>query len=387
MDGKSCSVMFALLRSAIGGKKLSQEERECFSAEMLPEMKRLAAKHDLEHLLAQGLKQNGLMSRDDGELEKSILKAIFRYQRLEYDLDCLCKALEKAKIPFLPLKGSVLRRLYPEGWMRVSCDIDVLIHKEDMERVILYLTDELKYTKGKDTTHDVSLYTSIGNHVELHFALSEVGQGHAETTLMESVWDHVTLCRGYDYRYEMSDSYFYFYHIAHMAKHFVNGGCGIRPLIDLWILEHAPGADRGKRDELLSEAELLAFAEAARMLSAVWFDAAAPEDLTDRMQEYLLTGGVYGSTGNRVAAKQLRHGGRIGYLLSRLFLPYDSLKWQAPILIKYRWLMPVMQVRRWFKLFKPEVVGRAKNEITQNCKMSADNIGDVKILLEEIGLK
>ena len=46
----------------------------------------------------------------------------------------LCSAFEKAQIPFLPLKGSVIRKYYPEAWMRTSCDIDILVHDEDVGR-------------------------------------------------------------------------------------------------------------------------------------------------------------------------------------------------------------------------------------------------------------
>ena len=84
----------------------------------------MSAKHDVIHLLALGLKQNELISKENSEIEKYILKAVFRYERLRYEYNNLCDALEKAQIPFIPLKGSVIRKYYPEAWMRTSCDID-----------------------------------------------------------------------------------------------------------------------------------------------------------------------------------------------------------------------------------------------------------------------
>ena len=54
----------------------------------------------------------------------------------------------------------------------------------------------------------------------------------------------------------MTDEMFYFYHIAHMAKHFEEGGCGIRPFIDLWTLDNIKDVDHDKRDELLSRGNL-----------------------------------------------------------------------------------------------------------------------------------
>ena len=40
-----------------------------------------------------------------------------------------------------------------------------------------------------------------------------------------------------------------------MAKHFENGGCGVRPFIDLWILNHRRPFDRAKRESLLRDGD------------------------------------------------------------------------------------------------------------------------------------
>lgn len=60
------------------------------------------------------------------------------------------------------------------------------------------------------------------------------------------------------------------------------------------------------------------FSETFQMLSAVWFGGKEPNELSLQMQEFLLRGGVYGSTDNRVAIQQKEKGGRIRYLLSRI---------------------------------------------------------------------
>ena len=46
--------------------------------------------------------------------------AIYRYEKINYELNRLRSALNEAQIPFIPLKGSVLRQYYPEPWMRTS---------------------------------------------------------------------------------------------------------------------------------------------------------------------------------------------------------------------------------------------------------------------------
>ena len=55
----------------------------------------------------------------------------------------------------------------------------------------------------------------------------------------------------------------YFYHIAHMAKHLQQGGCGIRTFIDLWILDNLPTIDTLKRNDLLKSGGLLQFSQSA----------------------------------------------------------------------------------------------------------------------------
>ena len=75
-----------------------------------------------------------------------------------------------------------------------------------------------------------------------------------------------------------------------MAKHFENGGCGIRPFIDLWILDHMKSIDLSARDVLLSQGGLLKFAHASQTLSEVWFGGKEPNELSLQMQEFLLHG-------------------------------------------------------------------------------------------------
>lgn len=61
--------------------------------------------------------------------------------------------------------------------------------------------------------------------------------------------------------YKMSKELFLLYHIYHMAKHFIHGGCGIKPFIDLWIIKNKIGFDGGKAQKMLQESGLLAFYE------------------------------------------------------------------------------------------------------------------------------
>ncbi|MBR7165958.1 MAG: nucleotidyltransferase family protein [Clostridia bacterium] len=380
------NLLFALLRSAIRGELLTEEEKKLCSPDILPALLTISKKHDVAHLVAFALKQNGLLKAEDAKAGKSIYAAVFRGEKLTATLREVAKALEAAKIPFIPLKGSVLRSYYPESWMRTSCDVDVLVHRQDLDRATKYLTSTHGYTEQGRSTHDVTLESPGGIHVELHFDLVEEGRAGDAMDVLAQLWDHVILKENTAFSYEMSDPYFYFYHIAHMAKHFETGGCGIRPFIDLYILDRLEGAETASREALLQKGKLARFAEVCRTLSRVWLEGETADPLSVQMQTFLLHGGVYGSVDNRVALNQTKRGGRFGYLFSRLFAPYEKLKRYFPVLEKHRWLTPVMQVRRWFMLFDPAVAKMAKAELKTNNGLEKDRAEMLGDFLTDVGL-
>jgi len=385
MDQRTVQMLFTLLRSAIRGTKLTEKERKNYSPEMLSDLLKISSKHDLAHLLVLGIKKNELIV-ENSDIEKYIFKAVYRYERTKHEYENLCAALEKAEISFISLKGSVIRKYYPEAWMRTSCDIDVLVHREDLDKAVSYLTDNYKYVLKERGTHDVSLYSPAGIHVELHFDLIEEGRAQSAIFTLQSVWENVSLHENSKYLYEMSDAFFYFYHIAHMAKHFETGGCGIRPFIDLWILDNMDGISHNERDALLSDGGLLQFASVARKQSNVWFGEEEPDELSLQMENFILHGGVYGSIENRVILQNKKKDGRLRYLVSRIFIPYHRLKRYYPVLEKHRWLTPFMQIRRWFMLFRPDVAKRTKTEIAVNLNVGKSNDDEMKTFIDNIGL-
>ena len=387
MEQRKNETFFALLRSAICDTKLSEIELSSCKEELLPELLAISKKQDLGHLLVLGLKQNGIVLQDDLMAnEKIMMQAVLRYEQLNYDFNQICQALEGAAIPFIPLKGSVLRRHYPEPWMRTSCDIDILVHKKDLNEAIDCLVKTLNYEETGRATHDVSLFSPQRIHVELHFDLVEEGRANKAIKVLSQVWDNVNVCGGFNYKYEMSDEYFYFYHIAHMAKHFETGGCGVRPFLDLWLLDKLDGDRQSKRDELLAVAELIQFANVSRKLSKVWFSGERMDELSLQMQNFIFDGGLYGTSNNRVAIQQKRKGGRFGYMLSRIFVPHSKLKRYYPILEKHPYLMPIMQVRRWFMLLRPDVAKMAKREISLNGNIKKSKAEEMNVFLNNIGL-
>ncbi len=381
------AVLFALIRSVICSEAVSEEVKTVCTPVLLEEVYALASKHDLAHLVGQAVSKLDLPQSEALEnCKQTAMVAFVRYMRLEHEYQRVCQALEDAQIPFIPLKGAVLRAYYPEPWMRTSCDVDILVKETELGVAAKVLKETLGYRFAEKTGHDMSFFSPSGTHIELHFDLVEDGRANAASQVLRRVWEDTKPWQGYSFWNKMSDALFYFYHIAHMAKHFETGGCGIRPFIDLWLLDNVVNADQRGRDALLRSGELLQFAQAARKLSRVWFGGEAEDPLSGRLQSFLLHGGVYGSVDNRVALQQERKGGKWSYLLSRIFAPYNKLKSYYPVLEKHRWLMPVMQVRRWFMLLRPDVARRAKKEIAASNEAEQSGTDAVGSLLSDLGI-
>lgn len=338
---------------------------------------KLAVTHQVEHLLAYVLIGAG---------HKRFEKPFFASAGLTAKQSGMAKSIKelfkKERIPFILLKGQVLRGLYPEEWMRNSCDLDILVHPVDMDRagkVLLSLGFER--VEGL-SAHDVT-YKLGTVHIELHFDLIEEHVFPEVSEVLSHVWEE---CRDCEYEYVMSDEFFYFYHVAHMAKHFQNGGCGVRSILDLWFLNHRLDFVKDKRDALLLKGGLLKFDEGMRALAEAWFSGGSRSEYAtlSELEKFVMMGGAYGRTDSSVAVKKKQRGGRLGYFLSRIFAPMSLLVKYYPVLEKHPYLMPVYQVKRWIDAMARD---RKKymRELRENIKN--DKNGDaVGKMLDELGL-
>lgn len=378
-------IMFKYLRFSFEETQISDAEK-ALDAEQLNALFRFAKKHDLAPILADALDQNGVLQGAD-EAKKKFLNernmAVFRYEQMQYELDTICEVLEEAKIPFMPLKGAITRSFYPQPWMRTSCDIDVLVGTADLQKAIDVLKEKAGYRCESIGEYDAQLFAENGVHLELHFNLTESIAKEEEKRVFQRVWEDA---HGDTYHKKMSDSTFYCYHVSHIAKHLQYGGCGVRAVLDTWVLNKRIPHDRAARESILAEAGLLTLAKTLEKLAEVWFSEAEEDELSKALGEFILTGGVYGTFDNKVAAMQTRKKSKIGYICSRLFLPYGQLKFKYPTLQKHPILYPFYTIKRWFLLLKKSERNLAVREWNQTANGDTDGQMRVNNLFRDLGL-
>lgn len=382
-------VLFALLRKEICDQTVSDEVKNALSEEMLSQLYMLSNKHDLAHIVSHALEGLGIAG-DDGvlqEFKRKNLQAIYRYIRLDHDFSRVCTAFEKAKLPYLPLKGAVLREYYPQAWMRTSCDVDILVKMEDLEKAKNILTKQLGFYGELRSAHDVSFFSENGTHFELHHMLIEAWRSEEQNDLLQDVWSVAEPATEGTYRYVMPDEWFYFYHLAHMAKHVTRGGCGIRPFLDIWVLENRVTYDAIRRQELLTKGMLDTFAQTSRKLVQTWFSGQPADPLVARLERFVLMGGVYGTYENNIAVRQSKEKGKLRYIKARLFERYEMMIVYYPVLEKHKWLLPFFQVVRWIHRIFCGGFARAVHELRINAKTTNAERNFAGTLLEELDLR
>ena len=205
MDKATQSLIY-IIRNRVFGKEFPEGfDFGKFSREEKAAVFDVASRHDLAHFVS----------------DEKYYEAIWRVNAQESVLAEVEKLLSASYIPFCVLKGPVVRKLYPEPWMRTSADNDIFVGDAADRAVGILLANG--FDSRIEGSHHINVkHTDTGMHVELHSVLVE------DWKLPKAA----EVLAGYD----GSNAYIYFYHLAHMAKHVTAGGCGLRSFIDLALM-------------------------------------------------------------------------------------------------------------------------------------------------------
>ena len=361
---KKINVLAELLKCALFETNIDDEVKQTIS-ENASVVYSTALRHDLAHLMEHAVTKSAIEISDE-ELSYNLLKqkamSVMRYEDISNAQKQVSELFETEKIPFVLLKGAVIRNYYPEPWMRTSCDIDVLVHECDFERAKKAAVEKLGFSyNGEMHYHDISLHSDTGVHVELHFNIKE-NMDNVDK-LLEKVWEYASPVKEGAYEHLLTNEFFMFQNVAHMSYHFVGGGCGIRSFVDLFLLEKSFPFDRKKLLYMLEETGIKTFYEASVRYAEVWFTEREHDEVTRLMHSYLLGGGAYGSKEKSLAIK-MADKGKGSYFFRRIFMPYEQLIISYPELKKRPYLAPLYQIKRWSKVFSAGKLSRSVKEVS-----------------------
>lgn len=334
MEIKALDYLLALLRSVLNNEK-PPELPEGISFE---EVFRVAKAHSVANTAFYAVERlekkpaETLMSEWEQLRDMAVVKDINQLTELEL----ISGVLSEKNIRHIPLKGSVLKELYPQSDMRTMADIDMLVDEtnaadvRDIMRGLGYECEHFGYD-----IHDIYYKKPIMN-VEIHRALfGEEGRQFGEVFASP-----FSLCeRSDDMRAVFSDDYFLAYVIAHALKHYEEGGTGIRSFMDIAVYLRAKPVNTERVCEILEPSGCAETARDFIRLSRIWFEGEKGGEKYVKMAEYVLSGGTYGTIQNSVGNK-VKSGGRAKYLFRLVFPTFWHMKQHYPILKKAPVLLP-----------------------------------------------
>ena len=371
-------IFIAIIKSAIKNEKITPSVKEKLTDEFLRALFKLAEFHDLAHVVCYGLKRNGISVPEEYLKRENFAK--YRYGINDYESGRIKEIFNEEQIPHIILKGERIRTLYSEPYLRQSCDIDVLVKREDLKRAGEIIEKQFGAEAGEEQQHDFAYLTDSGVSIELHFCF---GDKYGSDRLLELTWNNLEVVDG-KYGFKMADGLFNAYLIFHAANHFRNGGCGVKTFIDFYMLSSKCNFSAEIGKEILQEIGLYEFAKNIYSLSNVWFNDAESNETLEEMEEFIFAGGTYGTLAQKAQVDNAKSGGN--YYKSRIFLPRSEMKLRYKKLEKYPFLLPYYTLKRWFSLLSKKKRKAIKAEMDYKNSVSSERMQKTEQMLKNIGL-
>lgn len=291
------------------------------------------------------------------KLKKGYQMALAQDLNQQYELEKLLSFCEEQKILCIPLKGSVLKQLYPQSVMRYMGDIDVWVEEKGFARAADYLQAENFVLENKSAVHDEYSkppYVAL----ELHKKLVSEENRAASFFNLEMINRAVpySACR-FVKTLAVEDQYIYL--VDHTAKHFYGSGITPRMLVDFYLFykRFAGIIDWDSLSVRLSALHYETFERRLRTLAQDWFSPEGAGIKKDAFSLYVLQNGSFGLNKNFYISRAVRESGedappsKIKYILRRLFPSYKMLRGKFPVLEKKPYLTPLMFFPWWATWF------------------------------------
>ena len=330
----------------------------------------MSRSHSLSALVCTALEASGAEEPDDFRQDKA--KAIRKDLLLDAERSRICSFLEEHGIWYMPLKGVILKELYPGVGLRQMADNDILYDAAFQQDVLAFMQTS-GYTPesiGK-SHHDTYLKEPIYNF-ELHTML--FGQDSEFHSYYADVKERLVQDADKAYSYHFTDEDLFLYFLAHAYKHASHAGTGLRTLLDCYVfLRVHPDIDRAYLERELKTLGIHSFAEKMGTLACqVFTDPEAP--LTEEQQALLrfyLHSGTYGTMEQAVQHRTETLGTGWKYFWKRLFPGLAFYKAQYPFCYRHRLLLPAawllrllrgMTVRRKYVLMELKALHRQNKQ-------------------------
>ena len=263
---------------------------------------------------------------------------IYYYVNRQKDMIQITDAMRKNNIPCFSVKGLEVAQYYPVPALRTMGDCDIIVRPDDfyaaadvMNRLGFFGTANIDRSEWKGERNGI-LYEVHGTLVKNDMHIKDY-----QTKFFNDFMPYV--CDGV-----LDWNFHFLFLFAHLYKHIVKTGAGLRHFMDLAVLiSHGPKLDWQWIEEKLNALELHKFAHACYSLIEEWFGVSAPvqykkmdKETHKYITQKLLDDGLFGfsnddNLNNHSRDLLIIKSGplwtrRFITLLNNTFLGYDEMK-------------------------------------------------------------
>ena len=372
-----------LIKSAITG-----EAQPVPAGFVLMDAAAIIREHQLGTLIYTGAVHCGFSAADPviRGLLRDVTGLMILGERQRRAVGRVCSAFAEQNIDFMPLKGTLMQKRYPNPDLRRMGDADILIRVEQYE-MICPILKELGFEEIQTSDHEL-IWKSPDLLLELHKRLIPTYNRDYYAYFGDG-WRLATIKKGTRYGMSQEDEYIYLF--THFAKHYRDGGIGCRHVLDLWVMRRCmkePDMDYVRTE--LKKLSLDQFHENMERVISNWFEDGPEDAVTELITQYIFSSGSWGLLKNHVLAADLRqycnHKKKGKDYLRVLFPEREAMQYAYPIVIKAPWMIPLVWIWRWIAtlLFRRK---RIQQRITRLNMSDEQAVDDYQRALDAVGLR
>lgn len=291
-----------------------------------------------------------------------------------------CDAMDKLEemgVRHMPLKGYIVKNLYPSPDMRTMGDLDLLIDADRCDEVVkAFENDGFTFCAEGDLHSNVER----GNaYIEFHRSMVDEDLETLSKYYADS-FSRARLHDGYSFRYELTKEDMYIFLVAHIAKHYRYSGTGIRSLLDLYVYRKSyRNLDLDYIRNEIKKIGLVAFQQKIEKIADEWYSGNFNGEYNS-VSSYIVSGGVYGVVNSDIENAFIsENSGNLKVNVIKnwfrtVFPGRELMTIRYPILKKFIWLLPIFWIVRFFDtlLRTPENFKRSVRNSTKILKIDED---------------
>lgn len=338
-------------------------ERDRVAEMNLEEIYLFAQFHSLTACTAMVLENCGVQNSSAFQKFKQAKeKAIRKNILLDNEREQILAYMENQGIWYLPLKGIILKELYPKLGMRQMSDNDILFDPAYKNKLSDFMKSRGYEMKAEhNDCHNGYLKPPVYNF-EMHTLLFGASGDKKLIEYYSGINDKLLSDNGKRFAKCLSDDDFYIYITAHGYKHFISSGTGLRTLVDCYIYWQKKGSSLNEsyiNDELqklgVSDYEQMCRDLSQKLFSADdEFNIATLSEKECESLDYIFSSGTYGTKEGYIKNKlsSIYSDGKSGfsakleYYLKRVFLPINQVKVSFPFFYRYKIFLPFLWIYR-----------------------------------------